>query len=538
MNSEKAAFKMSDWYKDENKFIVSKCLILRHEHIDIHDVMSLWLYSMYLPKPKISKNHEITYHFTSMSSSPQISLSIIESSEFISQIVFSSIILFYDPEKPESCNWLAAILQNSNLLKSKRKCLIVALTKNYEVFGKELAALYRIKFSIVDPKSKISINEQCFNFCKNCAISENNWKRKRFCIFLRASLKSYKIYFTLQKEFADEFLGLYVVPNLAQSYIVHKNLLDAEEKLEHYKKYQESHHSRKEIRTGIFKTEDAIEYYESLIKKCQKDYKDNLKEKRIGNSGFAYATFRTTESAARAKRHLMEMKKMLNWVVRTAPAPEEIKWENMEEDYEVLKWQRWLLMIFFIILFFIFVTPAGFLYLVKEGLSSFNGEQFVHGLFKDNFPTLVLLFFQAVIVNYSVWYIVQKEQRVHLSVETTSRLVKYLLFMGFYIFLLQALGSQTLIQLTLEGFWGSWGMRLPIAITQTGVFFTIFIINQAFLANGFDLLQPIIIIVTKFRLSFAETEKEKLLAQEALSFDYAYEFALSLNSLLIVCATQ
>lgn len=262
-----------------------------------------------------------------------------------------------------------------------------------------------------------------------------------------------KVYFVLEKDFGESLLGVYVVPNLANSYVADLNLNYAQEKLEHFKEYLTSHGSREQVRTGILTKVDAIYYYETLVEKYKEEYKENLKDKKKGNSGFAYVTFRTADKAEKAKRYILSRKE--KWIVKKAPAPEDIKWENMGEDFEIVKKQRILLTIFFIVLFFILATPAGFLYLVDEALASFNGEEFVHGLFGNYFPTIILLFYQAVIMNYSVKYIVSKEQRTNNSVETTSRLIKYMLFMGFYVFLLQALGTQTLVSMTLEGFWAS-----------------------------------------------------------------------------------
>ncbi|CAG9318135.1 TMEM63A_5 [Blepharisma stoltei] len=390
----------------------------------------------------------------------------------------------------------------------------------FSIFGYFL--VYRVLKEVTTKSQQNKI--QLFNY----VLEISDLPKDKACEFIKTMVNN-----ILQKDFRDNIVSIYVVPNLAKLYRTHNKLEEAKEKAEHYALYDETHQTKKKIKL-LGKWIDAQMFYEKLVEKYSKKYEDLLAKGPVGNSGFCYVTFRTTQSAENAKKWLHDNIRAKDWIVKTAPSPHEIKWENLDQNYREIRAKRWCLMIFFCILFFILVTPAGFLYFVNNFLSDFKGRQFIEGLLGKYFPVLILLIYQVVILYYTIIYIVSKEKRTNTARETTSRLLKYLLFMGIYVFLLQAMGAQTILDLTVNGFWDNWQTELPKAVSNTGGFFTIYLLSQAFIANGFDLLQPLLVIVTKLKLKIASTEKEKILAQEAPPFDFAYEYAAVLNAVLII----
>lgn len=195
--------------------------------------------------------------------------------------------------------------------------------------------------------------------------------------------------------------------------------------------------------------------------------------------------------------------------------------------------KRIFLMIIFIVVFFIFVTPTAFVRFINGVLEGVGFGSLVHGIFKTFLPSLLLLVFQDVILYNSVNYIVAQEKRTSKSMELASKLTYFLLFLGFYVFLLQVLGLQTIFYATING-WDVWRQDLVYRLSATGVFFSVFILHQGFLKGGLILLNPGKVISPKIKFKMAKTELEKLRALEAKEFNFAWELAISLNTFLIV----
>lgn len=66
--------------------------------------------------------------------------------------------------------------------------------------------------------------------------------------------------------------------------------------------------------------------------------------------------------------------------------------------------------------------------------------------------------------------------------------------------------------------------------------FTIFVIHQAFLKNGLDLVVASKYLLSEIKSLFTETTIEKQLAFESEPFRFDFELAVSLNTLIIVCS--
>ncbi|CAG9328897.1 unnamed protein product [Blepharisma stoltei] len=220
-------------------------------------------------------------------------------------------------------------------------------------------------------------------------------------------------------------------------------------------------------------------------------------------------------------------------MVASAPAPHEIKWENMNYNQLVTRGRRIALLAIFVVVFFIFLTPTAFVRYINDALSGMEIDKYIEGIFTTYLPTLLLLIYQGVILYHSIIFIVKQEKRVNVAMEIVSRLTKYLIFMAIYVFLLQALGMQTVVQVSTGG-WDGWRTLFPNKIAETGLFFTIFMIHQALIQNGLALLQPGLIIISKIKWKLAKTPHEKIKALDSPDFDFAYETAVTLNSFLIL----
>ncbi|CAG9318134.1 unnamed protein product [Blepharisma stoltei] len=391
----------------------------------------------------------------------------------------------------------------------------------FSIFGYYLA--YRVLKEVTTKAQQSKI--QLFNY----VLEISDLPKNKSCEFIRTMVNN-----LLQDEFWNNIISIYVVPNLAKLYRCQNKLEDAKEKVEHYVLYGETHsHITKKIK-WLEKIIGTQSHYEKLVEKYRKKYEDLLTKEPTGNSGFCYVTFRTTKSAENARIWLNNNVKGKEWIIKTAPSPHEIKWENLDQDYKEMRTKRWLLLVFFCAMFFVVLTPVAFLYFVNHLFPDFKGREFIEGIIGKYFPVLVLIFYQAVVLYYTTIYIVQKERRTNTARETASRLLKYLLFMGVYVFFLQAMGAQTIADLTVNGSWDNWQTELPKAIANTGGFFTIYLLSRAFIVNGFDLFQPFLVVKTKIKLNIASTEKEKILAQEAPTFNFSYEYASMLNAFLII----
>lgn len=271
----------------------------------------------------------------------------------------------------------------------------------------------------------------------------------------------YKILEKLKREFNDQILAVYVVPDYTDSYQAYLDLNEAKDKLRYYQvKYEKSLSSHREkrpmIRKHLFARQiDAINHFEKLIQKHQSKYQTSIPNAKTANTGFAYLMCKTPSSAQHIKKNFQRSIDELNsfmWFVHTAPAPHEIKWENMRHNFLVIRGKRILLLIFFIFLFFVWVTPTGFLKFTNDLISDFTARFYFSSIFSQYLPTLILLTYQNVILYYSINYIVSHEKRTSLTMETISRFEKYLIFMAFYVFILQALGLQTIMQISIHGF--------------------------------------------------------------------------------------
>ena len=224
------------------------------------------------------------------------------------------------------------------------------------------------------------------------------------------------------------------------------------------------------------------------------------------------------------------------WSVKSAPSPHEIKWENMVSNYLILGGRQVCLMLGFVVLFFIVLTPTAFSSLIETVFEDLMVNTLLEGLVSKYVPTVILILYQAVLLKQVIIFFVSTEKHTNDSSEILSSLAKYLLFMGFYTFIYPLIGVQalSLVSMIIEGDFDSWRANLANSLVFSGSFFTIYIIQKTFITMGVDLLQLGKIFKTKMQMILARTEKEKQLAYEAEPFLYGFEFSSTLTSFMIV----
>lgn len=106
----------------------------------------------------------------------------------------------------------------------------------------------------------------------------------------------------LNREFPDEIVSLYVVPNLTQRYIAYQKLENSKDKLDHYLEILRQKDIRKKFRPQLCgPMVDAVKYYEKLTEKLEKEYQEVFSKRVSGNAGIAYVSFRKTASVEKAR---------------------------------------------------------------------------------------------------------------------------------------------------------------------------------------------------------------------------------------------
>mmetsp|Transcript_25918 Transcript_25918/g.25476 ORF Transcript_25918/g.25476 Transcript_25918/m.25476 type:complete len:443 (+) Transcript_25918:758-2086(+) len=275
---------------------------------------------------------------------------------------------------------------------------------------------------------------------------------------------------------------------------------------------------------------NAIEHYTKEIEKFQDEFGQHIEEGNINNTGFAFVVCKSREAAEKVKE---EYKDLNSWSIDSAPAPHEVKWENMNYNQTTIKIRRAVLLVIFIVVFFIFLTPTAFVRYINDTVSNADAGDYVQGIFDTYLPTLLLIIYQAVVVYQAIIFVVKQEKHIDVAAEVVSRMVKYLLFFAFYIFILQAFGMQVVVQVSTDG-WDSARTLFPNKIAETGLFFTIFMIHQAGISMGVALWQPGVIIGGKIKQKLAKTPLEKMQALDNPDFDFSYEIAITLNNFLIL----
>lgn len=344
----------------------------------------------------------------------------------------------------------------------------------------------------------------------------------------------------LCEQFPSDIQSVYVVPNLADSYVIHLEIEEAKKELLHYQEYVKSKGEKAMIRENFYsKQVDAIGFYQDKIQELMKKYSEEIELRKDQCSGYAYVLAKNPMTALKIVSTFKSNSRFFNsdkWILSIAPAPSEINWSNIS-DFKKQVWIiRILLLVLFIIFFFLLVTPATLLQILIEVFEVMGLSTLTEGLMNQLLPSLILLLYQSAIVRHTVLSIVTKEQLGNKSEETVSAMFKYLLVMITYTFLVPLIGLQvySLITDSFVGGFEEWQSGFANQAAFSGLFFTIFIVHLIFLKNGSDFMQIPKLIRVKFRQLRAVNDRERLMAYEAYEFRWAYEYGVSLSGFVII----
>jgi hypothetical protein len=344
------------------------------------------------------------------------------------------------------------------------------------------------------------------------------------------------------EQFPEEILSVYSPPNYAHAFALHLSLQEAKKELLHYNEHLKSKKERPKYRESFFsKKVDAIEHFQELVEKLNKELIIEIEKKKNECSGFAFVLCRTPAGTFKVLKEFQRTTDYLNcrqWMINKAPAPGEVNWENMTEHKKNIWLVRVALFLAFFIFFFLLVTPAGIFQVLVEIFEVIGFGDISKGVLSQFLPSIILLLYQSAIVRHTVLAIVKKEELSNKSEETVSCLFKYLLVMITYTFIVPLVGLQVyaLITDTFVGGFEETKSGLTNQAAFSGLFFTIFIMQMAFLKCGSDLLQIPKYVRVFFRQQRAVNERERLMAYEAYEFRWAYEYGVTINAFVIIMA--
>ena len=276
---------------------------------------------------------------------------------------------------------------------------------------------------------------------------------------------------------------------------------------------------------------NPIDHYAFLVQENTEKYFDNLHRGNFGNAGVAYILCKypkTAESIAHDLTTNLYEYPTFMWKIKPAPSPQEIRWENMSQNFVLLKIKRIIVFACFIVIFFVFMTPTIVLRNLDESLQDFVGEKFL----STYLPSLVMLVYESVILKYSIVYMGSFEAHTSEASETLGHLRKYLIFMSIYVFVYPILGDQALSVLSK----GYHEIRFIIAesLLESAQFYVIFLIQKTFIHNGVELLQLPKIIKVKIALARASNTIERTMAHQAGHCNIGYNIASLLTCFMMV----
>jgi hypothetical protein len=349
-----------------------------------------------------------------------------------------------------------------------------------------------------------------------------------------SQLISAKIADSLVQVHGQAIRSIYCVPYFVHAYQYFLKLENAEKKLKYLVYDLEVRKSRPMIWKNWQKV-DGINFftrkadsYKRKVLRLQKEYKDQ-------NSGIAFIICENKALASSIISTGLQHPDIKAWTCETAPSPGDLIWKNIGLDPSTSFLRKVITNFAFLIIFLIFLTPASFIKQIED-LFKRMGIQLIGGVVAMYLPSLLLLLYQALILPFVVDYMVKREKHDKKHKEISSGLKKYLFYLIFYWFLYPVLGLQFIefVRMFLNED-SNWQQLFSLRITESGQFFTVFLIHQAFLKNGWDLIVAYKFFWAQAKSILASTSTERTLAYEADPFMFDYEFAISINTLIIAC---
>lgn len=161
----------------------------------------------------------------------------------------------------------------------------------------------------------------------------------------------------------------------------------------------------------------------------------------------------------------------------------------------------------------------------------------VQDYLSDYLPSLLLLFYQQIILPETVDFLVLLEKHDNQADAINSALRKYLFYLIFFVFLYPLLGLEIweIFDIIFNAD-KDWNSTFAESVTEAGDFFILFMVHQCFLKNGLDLLVIAKYIKVKAKSLIAVTSIEKAMAYQADDFRFAFEFAVTINTFIIAAS--
>ncbi|KAG7159503.1 calcium permeable stress-gated cation channel 1-like isoform X2 [Homarus americanus] len=286
-------------------------------------------------------------------------------------------------------------------------------------------------------------------------------------------------------------------------------------------------------------TVDAIEYYAEEEARLS-NHVENEKVKAMQRpTGVAYVTFDSIENA---KKVMLDHKtkcdclkipptssvsvelKPHNWIIRVAPAPEDIYWGNLSVTNRHW-WLKAVLLnlILFVVLFFL-TTP--FVLINVLDIIPLSGK--LHNLspvLSEFFPTLFIWIIAAlmpVIVSYSDQFMSHWTR----SSENHSIMRKTFIFLLFMVIILPSLGLTSIKGLAESLFRQSSNNETIrwecIFLPDNGAFFVNYVITSAFIGTSLELIRFPELFMYIMRLTLTRSEAETASVRRAILYEFPF----------------
>jgi len=327
-----------------------------------------------------------------------------------------------------------------------------------------------------------------------------------------------------------------VVPEHLKAYSAYLKHEEVKMKLE-YLEHQFS-------KTGIRPTEklkvgrvDSINYNVQKLSELKTEILQQVRENQERNSGLGFVFFKTakeTKDFISSREGKEDYFQSYKWEVLPGPTPSDLIWENAGST-PLVSFKVTLYDILFALLFFLVLTPTTFSSFVSDVLYEIGVGSFINGLLSAYLPSLILLLYQSVLLPQVVKFLVSMEKHFDSSDSIISGLKKFMIYLIFYLFLFPLMGLQfvQLVYLFVNEE-EDWRLELARNVSISGLFFTVFLVNQSFLKNGFDLLNLGKYLKSKAKALIATTDEEKAFAFQADQFKFDEQLAISLSTFIIV----
>jgi Cytosolic domain of 10TM putative phosphate transporter/Calcium-dependent channel, 7TM region, putative phosphate len=343
----------------------------------------------------------------------------------------------------------------------------------------------------------------------------------------------------LKNQYGPGVKSVYSVPDYNNIYKNYINLLEYKNKLKFVLYDYEKTGVRPLIRNKYLRKVDGINLYETKIAEELEIIKKSIIQYADTNSGIVFVVCDSILLVNEILEKGLQSNDIdkTDWKFKKAPSPKDIMWQSVGSNGPKPVIIRAIVNLLFVIVFLVVLTPSYFTFLIQYCLSYVGLDRWIGNTIGMYVPTLLLLIYQQLILPTAVDFLVSQEIHMKKHNIVSSGLKKYLFYLIFYILMYPLLGMQ-FVDL-IKFFFNEeipWQYTFGTRMKETGEFFTIFLIHETFIKNGWDLMVTGKYFASKAKSIIASTSIEKLLAYQCDPFMFDLEFAISLNSFIIACS--